>query len=114
MKKTVVYILYATAFISGVLGSSVPDVANWFEIAKPYYLVAIISLISAVCLTYWMQILSIIVTTILVVNAHGYDCGLIKTGFAKKSYKLYQMNYYSFLDLMLYVQGVAVRSCIQN
>ena len=106
MKKMITYTLYIIAFTSMLLSTGIKDVANWWEIAMPFFVVFLVSVTLALTLTYINQIRRVIYPVFVCANAWAYNHRVIRTDFAHKSYKLYAWQNHSYMDLFDYVQSV--------
>ena len=96
----------AIALTSLFLATGIKDVANWWEIAKPFFAVYIISTVIALTLGYINKIRRITYPAFVCLGAWLYKHRVINTDFTKKTYKLYKWQNKSYQDLFDYVQDV--------
>ena len=106
MRKIITYTLYIVAFTSIFLASGIKDIANWWKIAMPFFMVFLISITLALTLTYINKIRRVIYPVFVCANAWAYTRRIIRTDFARKAYRLYKWQNRSYLNLFDYVQSV--------
>ena len=106
MRKIIAYTLYIIAFTSVFIASGIKDVANWLDIARPFFIVFAVSITIALTLTYINKIRRITYPVFVCASAWVYKHKVIRTDFTKKTYKLYQWQNRSYQDLYDYVQDL--------
>ena len=106
MKKIITYALYLIAFTSLFIASGIKDIPNWWDIARPFFIVFTVSIVVASILTYINKIRRITYPMFVCVSAWVYQHRVIRNDFTKKTYKLYKWQNRSYQDLFDYVQDV--------
>jgi len=106
MKKVIVYILMGVSLTSVFLASGIPDVSNWLEIAKPYFIVWAVTLVLALTIIYFNEVRRITYPSLVCVSSWLYKHKLLKTEFTKNTYRLYKWQNRSYKNLFEYVQDL--------
>lgn len=106
MKKIITYTLLGVSLTSVYLASGVPDVTNWLDIAKPFFIVGLSTLIAALTLIYINDIRRVTYPGLVCISSWLYKHKIIKTEFTKNTYRLYKWKNKSYKDLFEYVQGL--------
>ena len=106
MRKIAIYILGIIALTSLLLATGIKEVENWWDIAKPFFLIYIISIVIALTPAYINQIRRITYPVFVCTGAWVYKHKMIRTDFTKKTYKLYQWQNRSYRNLFDYVQDL--------
>lgn len=104
MKKIITYILYFISFSSIMLASGIKDVANWWELARPFFAVWFITCILALTLSYTNKIRRVSYPAFVCLNAWLFKYRIVNTEFARNTYRLYKYTGNSFDNLYDYVQ----------
>lgn len=106
MKNTIITILYTIAFTAAFLASGIRDVANWVEIAKPFFAVFAISIALALTISNFNKIRRITYPLLVCISAWGYKHKLFKSKFTRNTYRLYKWKNRSYKNLFEYVQNL--------
>lgn len=106
MKKIITYILLGVSLTSAYLASGIPDVKNWLDTARPFFIVSTITLIVALTLIYINDIRRITYPGLVCISSWLYKHKVIKTEFTKNTYLLYKWKNRSYKDLFEYVQNL--------
>ena len=106
LKNIFTYILIGISFSSILLASGIKDVANWWEIARPFFAVWFITLTIALAIININQIRRITYPTLVCISSWAYKHKLIMTKFTKNTYKLYKWQKKSYKNLFTYVQDL--------
>lgn len=106
MKKVIIAILYITAIFSAIALAGVPDVAEWWEMSKPFYIIFAVSLALAMGLTFPNKVRRITYPILVCVCAWAYKHKVVTNSFAMKTYRVYKLNNSSYYDLFGYTQGL--------
>lgn len=106
MKNIITYILYTVSLASLLLATGVKEVDNWWDIAKPLFLIWFISGAIAFILSNIDNIRRILYPTFVCICAWVYGHKIIRTKFTKNTYLVYKRQNKSYADLYLYVQDL--------
>lgn len=106
LKKIVISTLYIISFTSILLASGIKQVANWWDIAKPYFAIWFISTLLAVCITYFNQIRRVMYPAIVCISAWLYKHKVLMTDFTRNTHRVYKMNHSSYKNLFNYTQDI--------
>jgi len=106
MKKIITCILLGISLTSAYLASGIPDVANWLDIAKPFFIISMATLLVALTLIYLNDIRRITYPGLVCVSSWLYKHKIIKTEFTKNTYLLYRWKNKSYRNLFEYVQNL--------
>ena len=104
MKKIISGILYIVSLCSGILGSCIKDVANWWDIARPFYLIFAVTMLAALCLTYTNQIRRVSYPALVCACTWVYKHKILMIKFTRSAYMVYQANHCSYGRLFDYTQ----------
>lgn len=106
LKKIITYTSYTVSFTSVILASGIKQVANWWDIAKPYFLIWLLSTLLAVCITYFNQIRRVMYPAVVCISAWAYKHKIVMTNFTRSTHRVYKMNHSSYKDLFIYTQDI--------
>ena len=106
MKKIITYILGIIAVASIFLASGIRQVANWHEIAKPYFMVFYVCVAVALLINNWNYVRRFTYPTLVCISSWMYKHNLLKTTFTYNTYKLYKWQKKSYKNLFIYVQDL--------
>lgn len=106
IRKVIIYILYGVSITSILLASGAPQVANWWDIARPYFVVWFIATIVALGLSYIDQIRRVTYPAIVCFSAWAYNHKIILTKFTKNTYRVYKLQDKSYRKLFTYTQDL--------
>ena len=106
IKKIITYMLVAISFTSIMLATGIKDVTNWWDIAKPLFVVWLITLMIALLIANINQIRRVTYPTLVCVSSWAYKHGLVTTKFTQNTYRLYKWKNKSYSDLYDYVQDL--------
>lgn len=106
IKTIISYILAAISFISIMLASGIKEVANWWDIAKPFFGVWFITLAIALTIANINQIRRVTYPALVCICSWTYKHKLITTKFTQNTYKLYKYTHRSYSELFDYVQDL--------
>lgn len=104
MKKVISYILYAVGFTAFILASGIKDVANWLDIARPYFAVGSVALALALIISNVDNIRRFTYPMIVCIWAWLYEHKIWKTSFSKDTYLVYKQFGKSYSNLYYSVQ----------
>jgi hypothetical protein len=104
IRQIVTYILSAVSFVSIYLASGIKQVANWWDIARPFFIVWLLSLTLALLISNWNFVRRITYPTIVCVSAWAYRHKILKTKFGRNTYKVYKTQGKSYRKLFDYTQ----------
>ena len=90
MRKTIAYILYFVGFAAFILASGIRDVANWLDIARPYFAVGSVTLAIALVISNIDNIRRFTYPSVICLWAWLYEHKIIKTQFGKSTYIVYK------------------------
>lgn len=83
------YILGAISAAAFFLASGIRDVADWYRIARPYFVVGIVTLILSVILYKWHAIRRITYPAIICVWAWLYAHKIVTSKFSNHTYRVF-------------------------
>ena len=106
MKKIITYILGAISIASAFLASGIKDVANWWEIARPFFIVWFIALTVALLINNWNYVRRITYPVLVCSSSWAYKHKIIVNKFTRDTYRLYKWQNKSYRNLYEYVQDV--------
>lgn len=90
LRKIVTYILYGISLISILLASGIKQVANWWDIAKPYFIVWFICLVVGLVIGNINYIRRYTYPAVICLLAWLYGKKIINTKFSKSTYQVYR------------------------
>lgn len=99
-------ILFAIAMTSGVLASGVPERADWFVIAKPYFIVSCISFILGILVGNLNSIRRYTYPLFTCACAWVYKHKLLMTKFTRSAFLVYKLQKSSYKRLFTYTQDM--------
>ena len=106
LRKIISYILYGVSIVAILLASGLPQVANWWELAKPYFAVWFFATAAALCLTYVDQIRRITYPLFVCISAWAYAHKIVITKFTRNTHRVYKMQNMSYRRLFEYTQNI--------
>ena len=106
MKKVIASIFYIGAIFSAIIAAGVPNVSNWWELSKPYYIIFVISLIIATSLTFTNQIRRVSYPILVCISAWAYKHKVLMTRFTRSTYRVYKVVHSSYSELYDYTQAL--------
>ena len=106
MKKIITYILGLTAITSMFLATGIKEVANWWDIAKPFFIVFIVCISIALIINNINYIRRITYPTLVCLSSWAYKHKVIKTKFTRRTYSVYKLNNYSYKKLFGFTQDL--------
>lgn len=106
MKKVITCILYIIGFSAYILASGIKDVANWLDIARPYFAIGTLCVAIALTLSNINNIRRVTYPLFVCMNAWFFKKKIIMTKFTRNTYRLYKVNNKSFKKLFIYVQDL--------
>lgn len=106
MRKTISYILYAIAFTCAIIASSVTEGVDWFERAKPFFVVWFICMVVGLTLGYRDSIRRVTYPIFTCICAWVYKHKIIMTKFTRSAYRVYKMQRSSYKRLYFYTQDM--------
>ena len=106
MKKVVTYILVFISMTSIFLASGIKDVANWWDIAKPFFAVWFIALVAALTIHNFNYVRRVTYPVFVCICSWVYKHKILKTKFTHNTYKLYKWQNRSYRNLYMYVQNL--------
>ena len=115
IKKLCAGVALLVSIFSAIMFAGVPNVANWWNIAWPYFAVCFIAMATAMMLTFPNAIRQVLYSIFVCMCAWAYKHKIIRTKFAKSAYKIYKMNHSSYSELyaytkvlfVIYIEGLA-------
>lgn len=112
MRKTIAYILYFVGFAAFILASGIRDVANWLDIARPYFAVGSVTLAIALVISNIDNIRRFTYPSVVCLWAWLYEHKIWKTSFSKDTYLVYKSFGKSYSNLYYSVQDAFDRYLI--
>jgi len=106
LKAIITYILVGISLTSILLASGIKEVANWWDIAKPFFAVWFIALVIALLIANINQIRRVTYPTLVCVSSWLYKHRFLTTKFTQNTYRLYKWKNKSYSDLYDYVQDL--------
>lgn len=106
IRKTISYILYAIAFTCSVLASSVKEGIDWFDHAKPFFVIWAICIVLGLVLGYLDNIRRVTYPVFTCICAWVYKHKVFMTKFTRSAYRVYKMQKSSYKRLYHYTQGM--------
>ena len=106
MKKIITYILGLVAISSIFLASGIKEVADWHNIAKPYFIVFYVCVAIALLINNWNYVRRFTYPTLVCISSWLYNHKIIRTAFTKNTYRLYKWQKKSYKNLFIYVQDL--------
>lgn len=106
LKKIISYILYGVSLAAILLASGTPQVANWWEIARPYFVVWFLATAIALCITYVDQIRRITYPLVVCISAWAYKHKILVTKFTRNTHRVYKLQNNSYRKLFMYTQDL--------
>ena len=106
MRKLIASILWITSIVSAIAFAGVPNVINWWELAKPYFIICFISAILAFAVTFPNRIRKITYPALVCISAWAYKHRVLMTRFTKSTYRVYKANHSSYSELFDYTQAL--------
>ena len=106
MTKKILAVVFGTiSLLAAGFASGAKEVVNWYEIARPYIIVCIVSFIIALVLYNWEALRRIIYPAIFCMMAWMYEHKLTKSKFGRHTYKVYAYFGKSYKTFYQEVQG---------
>lgn len=90
MKKIITYILYIVSFTAFILASGIKEVANWVDIARPYFAIGFSTLALALILSNIDNIRRYTYPSIVCLWAWLYEHKILRSTFSKSTYIVYK------------------------
>lgn len=112
MKKIITYILYFVGFAAFVLASGIIGVANWLDIARPYFVVGSVALAIALVISNIDNIRRFTYPSVVCLWAWLYEHKIWKTSFSRDTYLVYKRFGKSYSNLYYSVQDAFDRYLI--
>lgn len=106
MKNIIANILYVIGIVSYILASGVRDVANWLDIARPYFAIGTLAIAIGVTIYNINNIRRVTYPMFVCMNAWFFKNKIIMTKFTRSTYRLYKFHNMSFKKLFIYVQDL--------
>lgn len=106
LKKTITSVLYIISFTSVIIASGIKDANNWWNTARPYFIVWFVATVLAVCFSHFDQIRRVTYPALVCVSAWAYNHKIIKTKFTRNTHRVYKMNHSSYKNLFNYTQDI--------
>jgi Na+/alanine symporter len=106
IKRIITYVLVGISFTSIMLATGIKEVANWWDIAKPFFVVWFIALVVALLIANINQIRRVSYPTLVCISSWAYKHRVITTKFTQNTYKLYRWKNSSYEALYDYVQDL--------
>ena len=106
IRRTISYILYAIAFTSSVIASGVKEGIDWFDHAKPFFIVCIVCIIAGMTLGYLDNIRRVTYPLFTCFCAWAYKHKMFMTKFTRSAYRVYKIQRSSYKRLYYYTQGM--------
>lgn len=106
IKKIITYTLYIVSGVSILLASGIKQVANWWDIAKPFFAVWFIALSIALILSNVSKIRRITYPVFVCLSAWSYKHKIIMTKFTRDTHRLYKFKNSSYRKLFEYTQNL--------
>ena len=106
MNKIITYTLYGVSIISVILASGTPQVANWWDIARPYFAVWFITTALALCISHVDQIRRITYPALVCLSAWAYSHKIVINKYTRSTHRVYNMQNRSYRKLFAYTQDL--------
>lgn len=106
IKKYITGILVSIAIVSGLAVSGVPESADWWVIAKPFFCAWFISFSVALLINNFNYVRRVFYPAFVCLSAWLYKYRIIMTKFTRDTYRVYKMNSRSFRKLFGYTQDL--------
>lgn len=106
IKRIITYVLVGISFTSIMLATGIKDVTNWWDIAKPFFIVWGITLVVALLIANINQIRRVTYPALVCVSSWAYEHRFVTTQFTHNTYKLYKWKNKSYSALYDYVQDL--------
>ena len=104
MKKIITYILYFVGFAAFILASGIRDVANWLDLARPYFAIGSVTLAIALVISNIDNIRRFTYPSVVCLWAWLYKHKIWMTSFSKDTYLVYKKLGKSYSNLYYSVQ----------
>ena len=104
MRKNIAGILGMISFVAVGFASGAKEDPNWLSIAKPYLIIWAVLLGLAIVIYNWNRIRRVTYPAIICVWAYLYEHKILRTKFAKSTYRVYSYFGKSYKKLYLKVQ----------
>lgn len=102
--KIISYILYAVSIVSILLASGIRQVANWWDIARPFFAVWFICLVLALTITNINTIRRYTYPILVCISAWSFKHKVLMTKFTRNTHRVYRMQNSSYKKLFAYTQ----------
>ena len=103
--KNIVTGFFGTVSLASIyLASGISEVPNWWELAKPFFVIGFISLVVALVIYNINHIRRVTYPALVCLSSWAYKNKIVKTKFTKNTYRLYKWKGRSCRNLFGYVQ----------
>ena len=106
VKRTISFILYVIAAMSVLLASGIHQVADWWNIAKPFFAVFFICIAIGLTITHFDIIRRYTYPVFVCMCAWAFKHKVLMTKFTRNTYRLYNWKNQSYSALFSYVQDL--------
>lgn len=104
IRKIITYTLAIVSIACIYLASGIRDVANWREIAKPFFIIWFITLAGSLILSNINNIRRFTYPAVVCLSAWSYKHKIMMTNFTRSTYRVYKAKNSSYSDLFNYTQ----------
>lgn len=104
MRKNIAGILGMISLVAAGFASGAKECVNWLSIARPYLIICAVLLGLAVVFYNWNRIRRVTYPAVICLWAYLYKHKILKTAFARSTYRVYSYFGKSYKRLYLKVQ----------
>lgn len=106
MKKIITYILAFISLTSVFLASGIKETTDWWDVARPYFIVWFLSTLIALIINNINYIRRITYPILVCISSWAYKHKILMTKFTCNTYRVYKMQNMSYRRLFSYVQDL--------